>query len=235
MTGTPIFLSLKAVVYRFYSSAVSLVLVYVITGKMELALTVGVVDFLVKICTYMFFDLVWGHLFFRRHKPAVIWLTGLSGAGKSTIANDLITKLRSKQQPCLLLDGDELRELFPNTGFDKESRLKHMQRTTQLAAFLESKNIIAVMALIGPYREARDEARSMCKNFKEVYISTPLAECERRDAKGLYAKARSGEIKQFTGIDAPYEAPLKAELVIDTSSRDVTECVNLIIKELKRG
>ena len=232
MTDTPIFLTLKAATYRVYSSTVSFLIAWLIVGKVDVALTIGMADFVVKIATYMLFDVLWTRLVISKRQPKVLWLTGLSGAGKTTIANELVSRL-SKTGPTILLDGDELRKLFPNTGFDKVSRILQAERTAQLAAYLEKAGNIVVVSLISPYQETRDYARSICSNFYEVYVATPLKICEERDPKGLYAKVRAGEIKNFTGVDDPYEEPMHPDVYIQTSDFSVKECANKILNETK--
>lgn len=147
---------------------------------------------------------------------AVIWLTGLSGAGKSTIADALMKRLGARAE---LLDGDALRAVMP-AGFSKGDRDAHVRRVGFFASRLAHHGVVVVAALVSPYREARAFARSLTPRFYEVHVATPLATCEARDPKGLYQRARAGAIQGFTGIDDPYEAPLAPELVIDT--RDVT-------------
>jgi adenylylsulfate kinase len=150
-------------------------------------------------------------------RPAVLWFTGLSGAGKSTIASGVVSELVARGIPTEYLDGDAVRLLSP-TGFSRADRDAHVKRVGYLASRLEHHRITVVCALISPYAEARRYVRGLCARFVEIYVATPLPECERRDVKGLYARARRGEIAHFTGIDDPYEAPSDAELVIDTTA-----------------
>ena len=145
-----------------------------------------------------------------------IWLTGLSGSGKSSVAVELERQLIEAGRPAYLLDGDNLRQgLNGDLGFTAEDRDENVRRTGHVARLLCDAGIIAIVPLISPYRAARDLARSLHEAaglpFLEVFIDTPLQECERRDPKGLYARARAGEIKGMTGIDDPYEAPLQPD------------------------
>jgi adenylylsulfate kinase len=161
--------------------------------------------------------------------PAVIWLTGLPGSGKSTIAGGLFEYLSENGYRVEHLDGDIVRKMFPKTGFSKEERDRHIRRVGYLAAMLEKHDVTVVASFISPYREARDFVRSLCKNFIEIHIATPLEICEQRDPKGLYVKARRGEIKDFTGVDDPYEEPLNPDLRIDTTNQSVEESVQVVI------
>jgi adenylyl-sulfate kinase len=169
----------------------------------------------------------------RAHQQAaVVWLTGLSGAGKSTIGEGVCRELARRGKPVEYLDGDIIRRLFPETGFTRAERDAHVRRVGFLASRLEHHGITVVCALISPYRDARGEVRGLCRRFVEVFVSTPLAECERRDVKGLYARARRGEIRHFTGIDDPYEPPLAPELALDTTDLAVDEAVRRVIGAL---
>jgi adenylylsulfate kinase len=149
-------------------------------------------------------------------QACVIWLTGLSGAGKTTIADEISRILNERGISYENLDGDRIRALFPKTGFSREERNSHICRVGWAASLLEKHGVTAIVSLVSPYRDSRDWVRDHCQKFIEVYVATPLEECERRDPKGLYRKARRGEIRSFTGVDDPYEAPLKPDLVIDT-------------------
>lgn len=166
---------------------------------------------------------------------AVIWLTGLSGAGKSTIADWLGNELRArghKKVECV--DGDGVRALFPATGFTKVDRDAHVRRIGYLASRLEHYGVIVIASFVSPYRESRDFVRGLCQHFIEVHVATELDVCERRDVKGLYAKARRGEITSFTGIDDPYEAPLAPEIQLDTNQLSIEEAGRLVLAYLER-
>ena len=165
-------------------------------------------------------------------KTRVIWFPGLSGAGKTTLAEKLAAYLKEKGVKCELLDGDTVRNIFPQTGFSKKERDEHVKRMGFLASMLERNGITVIASFISPYRESRDFVRKMCRNFVEVYVSTSLEVCEKRDVKGLYKKARSGEIKSFTGIDDPYEAPLHPEITINTAGETVEESLERLLKFL---
>lgn len=148
----------------------------------------------------------------------VLWFTGLSGAGKSTIARLVEQRLRERGEPVEVLDGDEVREnLSKGLGFSRADRDTNVRRIGWVAKLLASHGVVAITAAISPYRSVRDEVRAWIPDrFVEIYVGTPLAECARRDVKGLYAKALKGEIPQFTGVSDPYEPPLAPELVIET-------------------
>jgi len=153
-----------------------------------------------------------------------IWFTGLSGAGKSTIARALAEQLRARGHNLELLDGDVVRQnLTKGLGFSKEDRDENIRRIGFVAHLLTRNGTIAIVSAISPYRAVREEVRQRIGHFVEVYVSTPLAVCEARDVKGLYRKARSGEIQQFTGIDDPYEPPLTPEIECQTDRETVQQ------------
>lgn len=149
-------------------------------------------------------------------RPAVVWLTGLPGAGKSTIATALTARLTDRGARVEPLDGDAIREVFPATGFTRPERDAHVRRVGYLASRLEAHGVIVVASLVSPYRDSRDFVRGLCRRFIEVHVATPLDECERRDPKGHYRRARAGALPNFTGVDDPYEPPPAPEITIDT-------------------
>ncbi len=162
-----------------------------------------------------------------------IWFTGLSGAGKSTLANLLAERLRIMGRRVELLDGDEVRtNLSQGLGFSKADRDANIQRIAYVAKLLSRNGVVAITAAISPYSETRDRARREIRNFVEVFVDCPLEVCEERDVKGLYKKARSGEIAQFTGISDPYEPPLHAEVTVHTDRENSQQDVEIIISKL---
>ncbi len=161
-------------------------------------------------------------------QSGVIWFTGLSGAGKTTIANALFKDLKQSQNNVILLDGDVIRSLFQNFGFDEEARKKHNIAVGEFAALLEKQGHWVIVAMISPYADTREIIRNKCINFIEVYVSTSLQVCQERDPKGLYKKAISGEIKDFTGISAPYFAPTAADVEIDTANESIANAIEFI-------
>jgi adenylylsulfate kinase len=221
---------IKAVVYRFYSSIITFIIAYLLTKNMLASISIGIIDSLVKIFSYYAFDEIWAKLTGFKTKPAVIFLTGLSGSGKTTIAKALMEKYKKQGVVPVLLDGDEIRKVIHQTGFDEESRKKHNLNVGYMASLLESQGNVVIVSLISPYIDTRNEIRTMCKKFIEVHVCTNVKVCIQRDPKGLYAKAIAGEIKDFTGISAPYHAPEKPEVLLDTEALSVTECTDKIFK-----
>ena len=172
----------------------------------------------------------------NKNKGVILWYTGLSGSGKSTIANEVEKKLFEKGFHTYVLDGDNIRfGLNSNLGFSPEDRTENIRRIGEVAKLFVDAGIIVSTAFISPYREDRDRVRSIVEDgdMVEVFVQCDLAVCEQRDAKGLYKKARAGEIKEFTGISAPYEEPAHAELTIDSGKHSVEECAQMVIEYLK--
>ncbi len=167
-------------------------------------------------------------------RGVTIWLTGLSGSGKSTIASALEAKLRQRGCQLEVLDGDIVRtNLTKGLGFSKADRDENIRRIGFVSHLLTRNGVVVLVSAISPYREARDTVRDRIGDFVEVFVDAPLAVCEDRDVKGLYKKARAGEIKQFTGIDDPYEAPLNPEVHCHTDQQSLEESVAEIIAKLE--
>jgi adenylylsulfate kinase len=169
----------------------------------------------------------------NRERGAVIWFTGLSGSGKSTIAQVVEDHLVEAGVPVEMLDGDIVREnLSKGLGFSKEDRDINIRRIAFVAHLLQRNGVFVITAAISPYRAVRNEARAMIKDFIEVFADAPLDVCEERDVKGLYAKARAGEIKEFTGVSDPYEPPESAEVICRTDRESVEESAQKVLDKL---
>ncbi len=169
------------------------------------------------------------------HGTAVIWFTGLSGSGKSTLAHAVENELHALACRTYVLDGDNVRHgLNKNLGFSPEDRTENIRRIGEVAKLMTESGVIALTAFISPYKADRDEARAISADrFIEVYVKAALEVCEERDPKGLYKKARAGEIPEFTGISAPYEEPDKAEIVVDTGEQDLETCTHVVLDYLR--
>ena len=175
-------------------------------------------------------------MFSYENTGRVIWLTGLSGAGKTTISNRLAAYLVRNDNGVEVLDGDQLRKgLSADLGFSEDDRVEHNRRVVFLAKMLVGNGIDVIVALVSPYRESRQMARREFDLFTEVYVKCSLSECIRRDPKGLYAKALAGEIDDMTGLQSPYEAPVGAEVVVDTELEDPEQSVRRILAYLGEG
>jgi bifunctional enzyme CysN/CysC len=170
------------------------------------------------------------------HRPAVVWFTGLSGAGKSSIANEVERRLHADGARTYLLDGDNVRQgLNKDLGFTESDRIENMRRISEVASLMADAGLIVLVAFISPFREERARARALLEpgEFCEVFVDTPLEVAEARDVKGLYAKARRGELKNFTGIDSPYEPPLDPEVRLEASVLTPGDAAALVIARLR--
>ena len=171
------------------------------------------------------------------HRGAVMWLTGLPASGKSSLAMALEHALTGLGYSCYVLDGDNIRKgLNANLGFSPEDRTENIRRVGEVAALFADAGLICITAFISPYRADRARARQSCgEGFHEIHISADLATCESRDPKGLYKKARCGELREFTGVSAPYETPEQPQLVIDTTREDVPTSVKRLMAYVERN
>ncbi|GAB4526717.1 MAG: adenylyl-sulfate kinase [Pleurocapsa sp.] len=169
-----------------------------------------------------------------KQRGVAVWFTGFSGAGKSTIASALTEKLKADGYRLEVLDGDEIREnLTKDLGFSKEDRDTNIRRIGFVAKLLVRNEVIVLVPVISPYRSIREEMRAKINHFVEVFVNAPLSVCEERDVKGLYKKVRAGQIKQFTGIDDPYEPPTNPEVECRTDLEDLSESVDKILHKLR--
>ena len=189
-------------------------------------------------------NVVWHHATIDRqireemngHKSVILWFTGLSGSGKSTLAHAVEEKLYEMKCRTFVLDGDNIRHgLCGDLGFSDEDRVENIRRIGEVAKLFLEAGVISLTAFISPFRSDREKVRNLVPHgdFLEIYCHCPLEICEERDVKGLYKKARAGEIKAFTGIDSPYEEPLAPELTVDTGSETLEESASKVINLLK--
>lgn len=174
----------------------------------------------------------------KRQKPCVLWFTGLSGSGKSTIANAVEQKLFELGHHTYLLDGDNVRHgLNKDLGFSDEDRVENIRRIGEVAKLFVDAGLVVISAFISPFRADRQMVRDLVEEgeFVEIHMATPLSVCEQRDPKGLYKKARQGQIKNFTGIDSVYEVPKSPEIILNTAESEIKDCVEQVIAYLKQN
>lgn len=171
----------------------------------------------------------------NKHGAFLLWFTGLSGSGKSTIANAVEKELHAKGVHTYLLDGDNVRQgINSNLSFSPEDRSENIRRIGEIANLMIDAGLVVLASFVSPYREDREKVKSIVgfDNFVEIFVNTSVEECERRDVKGLYAKARKGEIKNFTGVNAPYEKPLNPDIEVITTEATVDEIVAEILEKI---
>jgi adenylylsulfate kinase len=221
----------KAISYRLSATLLTSALVWIVTRSTNLALFAGGLDAVGKIAVYFVHERIWDRIRAGKREwvPAVVWFTGLPGAGKTTVAKRVCAELKRRSIKVEHLDGDTVREIFPGTGFSRKARDEHIKRIGYLASRLERHGVVVVASFVSPFEDGRAFARNLCETFIEVYVATPLAECERRDPKGHYRRARKGEILEFTGVDSPYEEPTRAEICIDTQDTDPNAASAIVV------
>jgi adenylylsulfate kinase len=226
----------KALSWRVMGSLATALVVFVVTRRVVLSLAVGAVEFVSKIGLFWLHERLWDRLRFGREqiRPVVVWLTGLPASGKSSISRYVAEALTRRGFKVELLDGELVRNVFPNAGFTRSERDEHVRRIGYLASRLEQHGVCVVAALVSPYADSRAFVRGLCRNFVEVHVATPLDECERRDPKGLYARARRGEIRNVTGIDDPYETPIDPEVRVDTRHLAIPKASEVVLSEIDR-
>ncbi len=226
----------KALSWRLFGTLVTSALVYIFTRRLVLSLAVGGVEFVSKIGLFWLHERFWDRLRWgkERVRPSVIWFTGLPSSGKSTVADWVADQLRLRGLAVDRLDGDAVRQIFPETGFTRPERDAHLRRIGYLASKLEAHGVFVVASFVSPYADSRGFVRGLCRSFLEVHVNTPLEVCEQRDTKGLYARARRGEIDHFTGISDAYEAPESPDVVIDTTGLSCEAAGRQVLAALAR-
>lgn len=211
------------------------IIVFIFTGEFALAITVGFLEVFAKMALYFFHERLWQKISFgKKEIPSfVLWFTGLPASGKKALADAVYQQLVQNKLKVERLDSLDVRPLFPETGFSLEEVNRHVKRAGHLCAMLEKNGIIVIASFVSPYRISRDFARERAVNFVEVYMQTTVEECEKRDDKGHYTKARAGEYHYFPGIDIEYEVPVKPEIVIDVDHSLPDEMAEKIIHYLQ--
>jgi adenylylsulfate kinase len=226
----------KTISWRVLATITTITLVYIFIGDTTIAFTVGGIEVFLKMLVYFIHERVWDKLKFGRHEiqPFVVWITGLARSGKSEIGKELSKLLKEKKLNVEHLDGHSVRDIFTQTGYTKAEVNYHIERVGYLASKLENQGVFVVASFLSPYRESRDFVKRTCKNFVEVHISTPAEACEKMDQKGVYVKARRGEIQNFPGINANYEIPENPTLTFDTTNLSTKEVANSIFNHIKK-
>lgn len=225
----------KAISWRLSGTIATMIIVFILVGRVSVAAIVGGFEMIAKFLLYFLHERVWDKFNIGKKDitPFVLWFTGLSGSGKSTLAEAIYNELKRSGYRIEHLDGDKVRSIFPKTGFSKQERNNHIRRVGFLASILEKNGVMVTASFISPYKETRQFVRGLCRNIILTYVSAPLEVCEKRDPKGMYKKARAGQIKNFTGVDDVYQIPENPEIIIDTDKETVEESCQKIITYLK--
>lgn len=228
---------IKTVSWRFWATLTTASLVLFFTGQTELALTVGGLEVIIKMVIYFFHERTWDKISLGRKEiePVVVLFTGLPNCGKTRLAARVAEILSERKLRVEHLSGQSMREILPRVGFSRAAREKHIQRVGFLASRLESHGIYVCASFVAPFEESRSFVRQLCKRFIEVHVSTPLEQCEAQDESGLYARARRGDIEDFTGVSAPYEAPKRPEIAVDLCEVELEEAAQLVVSVAERS
>jgi len=225
---------LKSLVYRGWSTVLTFIIAFGFTGHILLSGRIALVELLLKTLGYYLFEVIWNKI--SKKKMETIWFNGLSGSGKTTIGKKIIEYYEHKNKKIFLLDGDVLRDgLNNNLGFSVEDRLENLRRAAEVAKILNQNGIMVIASFITPTNEMRDIIQTIIPKVKFVHLNTPINVCEERDVKGLYAKATAGELKNFTGIDSPFEPMPHAWLNVNTDLESVEESVRNIINKFEEN
>jgi len=226
----------KTISWRFWATATTTALVFLFIGKPEVALSIGAIEVILKLMIYFFHERAWAKIKFGRSEiePFVVWLTGLSRAGKTEIAEVLSQMMKKYGLKVQHLDGHNVRTIFTETGFSKNEVNEHIKRVGYLASILEKQGIFVIASFLSPYEETRNFVRKLSDNFVEVFVSTPLEVCKKRDKSGLYERAINGEIQNLPGVNSPYEKPTNPEITIDTDNVSPEEAAQQIFDYLHK-
>ncbi|GAB6045611.1 hypothetical protein JCM11957_12090 [Caminibacter profundus] len=227
----------KGISWRVVATGTTMGIVYAFFGNVELAIATGILETVAKVGLYWGHEKVWHKIRWgrKRIEPFNLWFTGLPLSGKTTIADKVYEKLQKLDIPIERIDSKDVRELFPDVGFSREERNRHIKRIGHLIQTLQKNSVSTVCSFVSPYRESRKMIREMVKNNIVVYVKASIETCKKRDYKGVYEKALKGEIKNFTGISDVYEEPKHAEIVIDTEKMSPEEAADLIVKYVKKN
>lgn len=227
----------KGFSWRLFATTTTVIIVYIFFGRLDMAIAAGLLETVAKVALYWAHERVWLKIKWGRKKiePFNLWFTGLPLSGKTTIADAVYKELKELDIPLERIDSKDIRELIPDIGYSREDRNRHMHRVGHLIKTLQNNSVSTVASFVSPYRESRKAIREMVKNNVVVYVKADIETCKKRDYKGVYEKAISGELKNFTGINDIYEEPQKAEIVIDTDKISVEEATQEIIKYIKKN
>jgi len=225
----------KGISWRLLATTTTILIVYIFFGRLDLAIAAGLLETVAKVFLYYLHERGWNKVKFgrKRIEPFNLWFTGLPLSGKSTLADAVYKELKKQDIPLERLDSKDIRELIPDVGFERSDRHRHLSRIGHLIRTLQNNSVSAIASFVSPYKESRDAIKGMTNNYIEVYVKASLETCKSRDYKGVYQKAESGELKNFTGVTDVYEEPKSATIVIDTDKESIEEAVQKIVKLVK--
>ena len=226
----------KAVSNRILNTAATVTLVYLFTDQVAVALSVGAAEVIVKFALFYVHERTWDKVKFGKKQKSsfVLWFTGLPFSGKSLLADEVFERITKQGAQVHRLDGDDVKTLFPLQGFTREERNAYLKRMGYFANILQSNGVIVIASFISPFEESRKYNRSNIGRYIEIYISTPLKECKKRDPWGLYKKAKKGELSNFIGVHEKYEKPKNPEITIDLSKLSIKEASKIVLRYIYR-
>jgi adenylylsulfate kinase len=227
----------KGISWRVVATSTTIAIVYLFFQRLDLAIATGVIEMSLKVGLYWAHERAWLQVRWgrKRIEPFNLWFTGLPLSGKTTIADRVYKELQKLNIPLERLDSKDIREVIPNIGFSRVNRSHHMKRIGHLIKTLQNNSISTVSSFVSPYEESREAIKEMVTNNIIVYIKAEIESCKKRDYKGVYAKALSGEYQNFSGVNDVYEEPQHAEIVIDTDKLSVEESVQIIVNYVKKN
>ena len=225
----------KTISWRITATLTTALLVYLFTGEIGIAISVGLLEMLAKMALYYIHERLWdkSHFGKQRIPGFVLWISGIPCSGKTTLADMVYSDLEKEKLNLQRLDSHDIRPLFPETGFSKDEVNNHVKRVGHLASMLEKRSIIVIASFVSPYKESREFVRRQCGNYFEVFLDIEPKKAKSYDTKGLYEKAEKGEIEHFPGVNAEYEAPETADLIINMNDISLEEAKEKIMKEIR--
>lgn len=226
----------KGFSWRFFATSVTVIIVFVFFGRLDLAIAAGIIETVSKVFLYYVHEKIWQRVLWgkKQIEPFNLWFTGLPMSGKSTIADLVFEKLKKYQIPMERIDSKDIRDLIPDIGYTREDRNRHMHRIGHLIKTLQNNSISTIASFVSPYRESRKAIREMVKNNVVVYLKADIETCKIRDYKGVYVKALNGELQNFSGVNDVYEEPTHAEIIINTDTMSAEEAAEVIVRYLKK-
>ncbi len=228
---------IKGISWRFLATTTTIIIVYVFFGRLDLAIAAGILESVAKIFLYFFHERIWQKIKFgkQRIEPFNLWFTGLPSSGKSTLADAVFEELNKNDIPLERIDSKDIRDVIPDVGFERADRHRHLTRVGHLIKTLQNNSVSSIASFVSPYSESRQVIKKMTNNYVEIYVKASLDTCKKRDIKGVYKKAESGELKNFTGISDVYEEPKSPHIVIDSDAESIAEATVKIVQFIKKN
>lgn len=228
---------IKGISWRFLATTTTIIIVYFFFGRLDLAIAAGLMETVAKIFLYFFHERIWQKIKYgkQRIEPFNLWFTGLPLSGKTTLADAVFIELKKSDIPLERIDSKDIRNVIANVGFEREDRHHHLTRIAHLIKTLQNNSVSTVASFVSPYEESRKVVSNMTNNYVEVYVKASLDTCKKRDYKGVYQKALSGELKNFTGISDVYDTPISPHIIIDTDKQTTEQATEIIVQLIKKN